>query len=215
MSIAFKNGDPIVIVGRDDQFDGQEGTYVGPDGGGGRCHVMVGGADLYFFDRHIQHRVKPSEETGIITDLQAKVERLNNEVAEHARRATRAEERLAEQQRHYSHDMGAIYQIMVEQKSEQDWCNDGFNSVVRDVNAEMEGGWSFEEWRPLVKKSVNVKGTTTVDMDVWVVEGDDEDDPDNWRDEDGDEISDTDEAMQDALKAEFEGCCGFDDVEVN
>lgn len=160
--------------------------------------------------------VKPSEEVGIISSLQAQVTRLSEELAVQARRATAAEERLTEQQRRYSHDMGEIQRIMRDVKGEQDWCDDGYNSVVRRVNDAMEGGWEFEEFRSLVRRTVTVRGETSVDVEVWVRDGDDKNDTDNWLDEEGYEIGDPDEFMQENLKQEFSRCGSqFDNVEVS
>lgn len=222
VSSPFRAGETLLVHGRDDDYDGKEVTYLGYAEDSGRHAVMLNDNRLYFFERHLIRPLatdivepRPSEATGIITDLQAKVSRLNDELAVQARRATRAEERLTEQQRRYSHDMTAIQTIMREVKEEQDWCDDGWNEVVDRVNRELEGGFEFEKARELVKKSVSVRGETTVDIDVWVYEDDDENDTDNWLDEDGDEISDTDEYMQEALKAEYDRCGSqFDTVEV-
>jgi len=127
----------------------------------------------------------------------------------------REQGRVREAQNHYYDDMSSINDIMREVKGEQSWCDDGYNGVVDRVNTALVGGYEFPEFRGLVKKWVTVRGETTVDVDVWVHEGDDENDSDYWMDEDGDEISDPDEFMQEALIAEFNRMSSrFDDVEV-
>jgi hypothetical protein len=223
----LKKGDTVVIFGRNDQYDGKEAEFVGRDGDGDRYQVKMDGQALYFFSRQIalpqgkKFGDYTLPENMTLDEAVAIIERIANDHTEvktqrdvQERRAKDAETRLNEQQRRYSHDMGAIQIIMREQKSEQDWCDDGYNRVVRQVNGEMEGGWEFEEFRSLVRKTVTVRGETTTDIEVWVHDGDDEDDPDNWLDEDGDEIGDADALMQEELQSEFRRCGEFDTVEV-
>jgi hypothetical protein len=127
-------------------------------------------------------------------------------------RAERAEQRLGQQQDTYRHDMQAIQRIMLVQKSEQSWCDDGWNEVVEEVNDALEGGFSFDKIRKLVKKKVTIKGEVSVDKEVWVYDDeDDEDDPDNWYDEDGSDAGiDVDEALSEEVAEN-----GFDSTEVN
>lgn len=128
------------------------------------------------------------DKDAVIADLREEVASLTLERDRQALLRSNSEERLTVQQDRYSHDMREIERIMLEQKSEQSWCDDGWNEVVDDVNGCLTGGYEFSRARKLVKKRGSIKGECIVNLDVWVEEGDDADDPDNWKDEDGDSM---------------------------
>jgi hypothetical protein len=148
-------------------------------------------------------------------DLSVTVKDLQDEVERWKRLHEEAATRLTEQQRRYSHDLSWIDRYFRETlKSEQSWCDDGYNEVVRKVNDNMEGGYVFEEIEELEEVEVEVEGTVNATVKVWVTKGDDAEDSDNWKDSDGDEIGDPEETMKDALAREYRSN-GFDSVEVS
>ena len=154
-------------------------------------------------------------------DLLAIIENLTNDLTEEksrseSREARRAEAqtRLEESQRRYSHDLGWIDTYFRESlKPERDWCDDGYNEVVRRVNSNMEGGFQFTTARSLERKHIDVEGVVTTSIEVWVYDDEDADDTDNWMDSAGDEISDPDALIRDACDEE-RSRHGWDTLEV-
>lgn len=129
-------------------------------------------------------------------------------------RAERAEQRLTEQQNRYANDMGHWEAVMREAKDDQNWCDEGTNSVIDKLNDGFIGGWTIDPYVSVVERRVTVRGTTTTTITVYVKDGDDAEDPDCWVDEDGYGI-DSDEVMQEGLVEEFRRCSSqFDEVRV-
>jgi len=113
----------------------------------------------------------------------------------------------------YAHDMQHWEDVLREQKEEQEWCDDGTNEVIRRLNDGFKGGWEIKECRKLVLHKKRVSGTVTAFVEVWVPEGEDDDDWDNWRDEDGDLI-DSEAVVIETLDNEKENH-GYDYTEVD
>ena len=220
-------GDRIVIVMREDEWQGREGEYVGPVGGERRHDVLINGDHAYFFTHQIQRVMSDALGGATIPanasdgELRAIIERVGNDLTEEksrseSREARRAEAqtRLVEYQHRYSHDLSWIDEYFRETlKPEQDWCDYGYNEVVRKVNSNMEGGFQFEEIEELEEVEVEIEGTVTATVSVWVTKGDDANDTDNWKDSDGDEIGDPDALIRDACDDE-RSRHGWDTLEV-
>jgi hypothetical protein len=208
----LRPNDRVVIAATGSAWDGKEGYFQYASSSGAETGYVTFGPDEegWFPLSQINLAVKPSEETGIITDLQKQVATLTEEVAAQKRLRERSDERVTALQNHYRHDMNAIQRIMRDKKEDQNWCDDGYNEVVDDVNAVLTGGFEFEKFRTLVQKRVRMSGNVIVTKDVWVYDDEDDDDADNWKDEDGDDLNiDVSEALCDEASNN-----GWDDTEI-
>jgi hypothetical protein len=145
-------------------------------------------------------RLPDSADAAIITELQAKVRR--------------QDETIASLRRHYQHDMEWLDRYFREDlKSRFDWCDDGYNSAAEHVNNHITGGYQFELASSLEEVTVILTGTTTYTTSVWVRRGEDADNTANWRDEDGDTISNVEGWKQQEVANEYARMRRFDEVE--
>lgn len=113
----------------------------------------------------------------------------------------------------YRHDMGHWESTLRQAKDEENWCDDGTNRIIDILNSGFTGGWEIEPYRKLVEVEVAVEARVATRLRVYVLEGEDELDPDNWREEEGDLISDPEEAVYDKCRDELENY-GWDYWEV-
>lgn len=180
-----------------------DGPLPRPDG------LNADDSNAYSYALGSDGTVTPANAT--YADLYAIITALSNDLALEKSIRKRDSERLMQQQSSYRQDMSHIESTMREVKDEQGWCDDGTNEVIRRINEGLKGGWEFDEYRKLVMSRVSISATVDATVEVWHYEDDDADDPDNWRDEDGDEI-DADETMTEALRSEYQRN-GFDTVE--
>lgn len=158
-------------------------------------------------------------ENATMEEMREIVRRLNNDLTEEKARSEsrlqslqRAEERLTEQQRRYSHDMSHWETTMRQAKDDQNWCDEGTNRVIRILNDGFIGGWNIDEYSEIVEAEVTIRGEVVKTITVHVKDGDDPDDPENWVDEDGDEV-DADHIAETALAEEYRRN-GWDEWEV-
>ena len=149
-------------------------------------------------------------ENATVTELREIIQRFHNDLEEEKRRSEsrlqslqQEQDRLAEQQRRYRHDMGVVDSEMLEEKERQNWCDDGYGAVAERINDRLIGGFEFTIPRSLVERTVSVEATVRTTITVWVKEGDDEEDYDYWLDEDGDPV-DPDSMVYDACQHELD-----------
>lgn len=215
----FAPGEWIIVTQDPSIYRNSEAEVVG-------C-LSDSGAYLVRFDSGFTNWFAPSQIKALnlwpanatLAEMREVVRRLNNDLTEEKERSEsrlqriqQAEDRLTEQQRRYRHDMQHWETVLREQKDEQDWCDEGTNEVIDALNRGFIGGWEIERYSQIVEAEVTVEGKVIKTITVHVKDGDDAEDPDNWVDEDGDEI-DAEETVHRALAEEYRRN-GWDEWEV-
>ena len=158
-------------------------------------------------------------ENATMDELREIIRRFSNDLTEmrnvNASRLSeleRARQRLDEQQGKYRHDMQHWESTLRDAKQDQNWCDEGTNEVIETLNNGFIGGWEIDPYCEIVEAEVTVEGKVIKTITVHVRKGDDSYDPNNWVDEDGDEI-DADETVHRALGEEYRRN-GWDEWEV-
>lgn len=78
-------------------------------------------------------KVRPSEEVGIITDLQESVARLTNERDNLAHALLRSQERFNQRDGEFERSIETIGERLLKERSDRGWCSE-FNDIVNEVN---------------------------------------------------------------------------------
>lgn len=156
----FVNGDPVVIVNRADEWNGREGTYVGPESGDFRHRIdFVGRGRAYFILGEIARRtVEPVVEVApepVVDD---------SEVARLQRRLTAAEGNVAAGKEAISIIGGRL----IEEANNRGWCSD-YDRIIENVNSEVASGWELPKrnseftvtWTETFTVTVKRSGTYT------------------------------------------------------
>jgi hypothetical protein len=105
------------------------------------------------------------------------VERLEAEAARWKRLAEQREQSLVTGKETHA-DLGTR---LLDQAVNRGWCSE-FDEFVTDYNAECPAGWEIPERRNRVEKCIRIRGEVYRDVTVWIDEGDDTSDADNWYD---------------------------------
>lgn len=149
----------------------------------------------------------PHEEPRIITELR-------EEKAELERQLTRANERVEEATTRagkWERDFMRSWERIGREATERQWCSE-YERVVSDVEEDLEIG-EIPPRVNLVERRVRIRGEVYRDVTVWVQEGEDADDPDNWYE--SNDLNDhcSDDFMTDQIDSEYNNN-GFDETSV-
>ena len=131
----FTDGDAVVVINRDDEWNGREGTYRGPESGGSTRHRIEfpGHGPAYFNLGEIARRtVEPVVEVApepVVDD---------SEVARLQRRLTAAEGNVAAGKEAIS----VIGGRLIEEANNRGWCSD-YDRIIENVNSEVASGWEL------------------------------------------------------------------------
>ena len=131
----FTDGDAVVVINRDDEWNGREGTYRGPESGGSTRHRIEfpGHGPAYFNLGEIARRtVEPVVEVApepVVDD---------SEVARLQRRLTAAEAEVASGKEAVSIIGGRL----IEEANNRGWCSD-YDRIIENVNSEVASGWEL------------------------------------------------------------------------
>lgn len=103
---------------------------------------------------------------------------------------------------------------LLDEAENRGWCSE-FDEFVNDYNADCPSGWEIEERIKLIETRVRIEGTVYKDVTVWVKDGEDATDPDNWYSENStdSEMSDPQEFIDEQLDGEKDEN-GWDDTSV-
>ena len=157
----FTDGDAVVVINRDDEWNGREGTYRGPESGGSTRHRIEfpGHGPAYFNLGEIARRtVEPVVEVApepVVDD---------SEVARLQRRLTAAEAEVASGKEAVSIIGGRL----IEEANNRGWCSD-YDRIIENVNSEVASGWELPKrnneftvtWTETFTVTVNRSGTYT------------------------------------------------------
>lgn len=192
-----------------------KGTFVNPDDENTTLDLWA--TKWEFVEDVVAGVTVPADATR--EEILAIIERLANDKTEAMTKAeTReklrqdSENRVRAMQDNYRHDMQHWEETLRNCKEEQDWCDDGTNTVIEILNRGFIGGYEVEPYVQYEESEVEIEGTLSTTITVRHPVGDDATDPENWVDDDGDSI-DGDEFMREALRDAVRHS-GFDDVSV-
>lgn len=91
------------------------------------------------------------------------------------------------------------------------WCSE-FDNIIEEVNGELPGPHFLSPRRKRERKTVRITGTVWTEVEVWVDEDEDAEDPDNWYATENDDDALGSDWAYDRLDREMQGN-GWDDVE--
>jgi hypothetical protein len=202
---ALRKGETLVITGRTDIWNGREVVYVGPEVGSvSRHEVTWNGDTLYFSEAQLTRPIATdvvNEEPEIVKELRFQLERANERVTEATDRAGK-----------WERDFMRSWERIGREATERDWCSE-YERVVSDVEGDLEIGTIPARVR-LVEKRVRIRGEVYRDVTVWVPEGDDAGDADNWYESNDPDDKCSEEFMTEQIESEFENN-GWDETSIS
>jgi hypothetical protein len=148
-------------------------------------------------------------ENATMQEMQEIIVRMDNERQElrdvnrvrlHQIEKLRAE--IATLVQHYDNDMQHWDTVMRSTAKEEEWCTEGTNKAIDELNHGFTGGYVIKPIKKIKTTRVWIDGNVKTCLDIHHFEGEDPKDPDNWVYEDGEPIDDTDAMMVDALMEE-------------
>lgn len=189
----FRKGETLVITGREDQWNGREVVYVGPEFGSRSRHEVTHNGDTLYFSETQLTRPLPTDsndEPEIVKELRFQLERANERVTEATDRAGK-----------WERDFMRSWERVGREATERDWCSE-YERVVSDVQDDLEIGVIPARVK-LVEKRVRIRGEVYRDVTVWVPEGDDASDSDNWYESNDPDDKCSEEFMTEQIDSEY------------
>jgi hypothetical protein len=148
---------------------------------------------------------EPEPEAPVVTLTE--VEELRQQLARANERVEQATTRAGKWER----DFMRSWQRIGQEATERNWCSE-YERVVSDVEETLEIG-EIPARVTLVERRVRITGTVYRDVTVWVQDGEDATDPDNWYESNDPDDHVSEDFMSDQIDSEYSNN-GFDDTEV-
>ena len=142
----------------------------------------------------------PVATVGEVEELRRQLARANERVNEYSERAGK-----------WERDFLRSWERIGQEATARNWCGE-YERVVSDVQDDLEIG-EIPPRINLVEHRVRITGTTYRDVTVWVQEGEDVADPDNWYESNDPDDKCDEDFMVNQIDREYSNN-GFDDTEV-
>lgn len=158
--------------------------------------------------------VFPQEGVVVETDVVPEKTYTQAEYEEITRQLERANQRVTEATNRagmWERDFGRYAERVREEAVQRDWCSE-YERVMDSIRDSLEIA-EIPERITLVERRVRITGTVYRDVTVWVPDGEDADDPDNWYESNDTDDRVSDDFITDKLDSEYNNA-GFDDTEV-
>jgi hypothetical protein len=147
-------------------------------------------------------------EPAILTDLQAQIDRLERDLT-----AARENNRiLMTSVEDWTHDFDAYAEEVRDEAVQREWCSE-YEGVMDRIRTRLRVA-TIPERVKLVEKRVRIRGEVYRDVTVWVPEGDDASDSDNWYESDDVDDKCSEEFMTQQIESEFENN-GWDETTIS
>lgn len=150
-----------------------------------------------------------------VSQVYARNEELQGQVAELTRQLERANERVNEYANRagmWERDFNRSWEAVNTEAVERDWCEE-YERVQQRVQQRLEIGVIPERRKPLIERHVRIEGTVYRHITVWVPDGEDATDPDNWYESDDYDDGCTEDFVTEQLTSECENN-GWDDTSI-